>query len=196
MMNRRIATLMSAMGIVGALALIPASASAQQVVVERTYVAEERNVYPLEVEPHFAFGADNVYGNAGYGAGVRIGIPFAYGHLGRVPQNLAIDFGADLLHYENCYYGQHCQANYFIAPVALQWNVFVARPVSVFGEAGVFVYKGWFDACRPGEAGCDAPPDLGLLPTLALGARIHLARDVSLTARLGYPTSTIGVSFL
>ncbi|HEY2516913.1 MAG TPA: hypothetical protein VGI39_38845, partial [Polyangiaceae bacterium] len=85
MMNRRIASLVSAMGIVGAAALIPASASAQQVVVERTYVAEERSVYPLEVEPHFAFGADNVYGNAGYGGGLRIGIPFAYGHLGRVP---------------------------------------------------------------------------------------------------------------
>jgi hypothetical protein len=108
-----------------------------------------------------------------------------------------VSFGGDILHYDNCYYGSYCSANYLIAPVALQWNVFVARSVSLFAEGGAFVYKGWFDQCGPGDGpGCSAPSDFGLLPTLALGARFHLGHDVSLTARLGYPTTTIGVSFM
>jgi len=72
----------------------------------------------------------------------------------------------------------------------------VARPVSLFLEGGAFVYKGWFDECGPGNAGCAAPSDFGLLPTVALGGRVHFTNDVALTLRFGYPTSTVGVSFL
>jgi hypothetical protein len=182
-------------GISFATLAVPATASAQVVEV-RTGYPEERSLYPIEVEPHFSFGAENVYGNTGFGGGVRLGVPFVAGHLGSVPQNLALSFGGDLLHYDNCYFGDFCSANYLMVPVALQWNVFVAHRVSLFAEGGLFVYKGWFDECGPGNPGCSAPSDFGVLPTLALGARIHLGRDVSLTARLGYPTTTIGVSFM
>jgi hypothetical protein len=113
-----------------------------------------------------------------------------------VPQNLAVSFGGDILHYDNCYYGDYCSANYLAVPVALQWNVAVARPVSLFLEGGAFVYKGWFDACGPGDANCNAPPDFGLLPTVAIGGRVHLGENVALTLRVGYPTTTLGVSFL
>jgi hypothetical protein len=152
--------------------------------------------YGLEVEPHFAFGADNVYGTSGFGGGVRLGIPLAVGHIGRAPQNIALTFGGDILHYDNCYYGSYCSANYLVLPAAVQWNVFVARPVSLFLEGGAFLYKGWFDGCEIGDSGCSAPSDFGLLPTFALGGRIHLGDDVALTLRLGYPTTTLGVSFL
>jgi hypothetical protein len=154
--------------------------------------------YPLELEPHFAFGAENVYGASGIGAGLRVGVPLIAGWLGSsVPDNLAISFGADILHYDNCYYANDCGANYLLVPVALQWNVFVARPVSLFLEGGAFLYKGWFDGCGPGDGpGCSPPSNFGLLPTVALGGRIHIARNVALTMRLGYPTSTLGVSFL
>jgi hypothetical protein len=81
-------------------------------------------------------------------------------------------------------------------PVAAQWNVFFARRVSVFGEGGLFLYRGFYDGCGPGNGVCDTPSDFGVLPTFALGVRVRLAPNVALLARLGYPTSTVGVSFL
>jgi hypothetical protein len=154
--------------------------------------------YPLEIEPHFSFGAENVYGASGFGAGLRVGVPLVAGWLGSsVPDNLAISFGGDILHYDNCYYANDCGANYLLVPVALQWNVFVARPVSLFLEGGAFLYKGWYDGCGPGDGpGCSPPSNFGILPTIALGGRIHIGRNVAFTMRLGYPTSTLGVSFL
>jgi hypothetical protein len=158
---------------------------------------DELPLYPIEIEPHFAFGAENVYGATGLGAGLRLSIPLITGHLGRIPDNLAIGFGGDFLHYDNCYYRNDCGANYLMLPAVAQWNVFVARRVSLFGEAGLFVYKGFFDGCGPGDGpGCSAPSDFGVLPTVAIGARIHIGDNVSFVARLGYPTMTLGVSFL
>ena len=172
---------------------LPSVASAQEATMEPL---REPTAYPIEVEPHFTFGAENVYGDTGFGAGLRLGVPVAAGHLGRLPQNLAISFGGDVVHYDNCYYGAYCSANYLMVPVALQWNVAVARPVSVFLEGGAFMYGGWFTHCGPGDAGCSPPSDFGFLPTVALGGRVHLGENVALTLRLGYPTSTLGVSFL
>jgi hypothetical protein len=158
---------------------------------------DEASVYPLEIEPHLTFGPGNVYGAPGFGAGLRLGIPVAFGHLDSVPQNLAISFGADVLHYDDCFFASDCGANYLVIPVAAQWNVFVARHVSVFGEGGVYLYDGWFAGCGPGDGpGCSPPSRLGLLPTFALGGRFHLGRSAALTLRLGYPTTTLGVSFL
>ena len=162
----------------------------------RTSYYYDAGFYPVEIEPHFSFGAENVYGAAGFGAGVRIGIPLFGGHVGRVPDNLAISFGADVLHYDNCYFANDCGANYLMAPVAAQWNLFVARRVSVFVEGGAFLYKGWFDGCGPGGGECSAPSDFGVLPTVAVGGRVHIGRFTALTFRLGYPTTTLGLSFL
>ncbi len=156
----------------------------------------EAGFYPVEIEPHFTFGAGDVYGVTGFGGGLRIGVPLVGGHLGRVPDNLALSFGADILHYDNCYFANDCGANYLMVPVAAQWNLFVARRVSVFGEAGAFLYKGWFDECGPDNSGCSAPSDFGVLPTIAVGARFHIGRFSALTLRVGYPTTTLGLSFL
>jgi hypothetical protein len=177
-----------------ACAAYPATANAQDRYAER----EEAARYSVEIEPHLALGLEDVYGGTGYGAGLRVSIPFIEGHVGRLPDNLAISFGGDILHYDDCYYSSaNCHANYLVLPVALQWNVFVARKVSVFGEGGLFVYKGWFDTCNSvGGPGCNAPSDFGILPTFAVGVRLHLGDNVSFTARLGYPTTTLGLSFL
>lgn len=152
--------------------------------------------YSLEVEPHFTFGPANVYGDTGFGAGVRLGIPLATGHIGSVPDNIALSLGPDVVHYDNCFYSGYCGANYLMFPVAAQWNLFVARRVSVFGEGGLYLYKGWFTGCAPGDVGCSAPSDFGVLPTLAIGGRIQLGETAALTLRLGYPTTTLGVSFM
>jgi hypothetical protein len=179
-----------------ALTALPAVVNAQQPEEPESRGENPTAAYPLEIEPHFSFGAENVYGATGFGGGLRLSIPFVTGHLGRIPDNVAISFGGDLLHYDNCYFGERCGANYLFLPVAAQWNVFVARRVSVFGEGGLFVYKGFFDTCGPGDAGCSAPSDFGVLPTLALGVRVHIGDNASFTARLGYPTITLGVSLL
>jgi hypothetical protein len=47
----------------------PATARAD--VDARMDTLRERKAYAIEVEPHFTFGAENVYGNTGFGAGAR-----------------------------------------------------------------------------------------------------------------------------
>jgi hypothetical protein len=178
---------------------LPGVAQADEVIIVREEGPRparfESSVYPVEIEPHFTFGPENVFGAAGFGGGLRIGIPLVGGRIGRVPDNLAISFGADILHYDNCYFANDCGANYLMFPVAAQWNIFVARRVSIFLEGGAFLYKGWFDECGPG-GGCAAPSDFGVLPTVAVGGRIHISRFSALTLRIGYPTTTFGLSFL
>jgi hypothetical protein len=178
--------------------VLPAVANADVVYVrEGRATPDDVSRYSLEVEPHFSFGAENVYGATGFGGGIRLGIPLVAGHLGYLPDNLALSFGGDILHYDNCYYADYCNANYLFFPVAAQWNIFVARRVSLFGEGGAFVYKGWFDGCGPQDGpGCSAPSNFGVLPTFAIGLRIHIGSFTALTLRLGYPTSTAGLSFL
>jgi hypothetical protein len=186
--------LVSAASLCGAF-LCAGSASAQERYVRVN--ADSTSLYPVEVEVHASFGAENVYGTTGLGAGVRVSLPLVAGWLGRgVADNLAISFGGDILNYQNCYYADRCGANYLMFPVAAQWNVFFGRRFSLFGEAGAFLYKGFFDGCGAGEGGCDAPADFGILPTLAIGGRVRLAPNVALLARIGYPTSTLGISFL
>jgi hypothetical protein len=182
---------------------LPGIARADEVIIVREEPRPARfesSLYAVEIEPHFTFGPENVFGTAGFGGGLRIGIPLIAGRLGRVPDNLAISFGADILHYDNCYFANaanDCGANYLMFPVAAQWNIFVARRVSLFLEGGAFVYKGWFDnECGPGIDGCAGPSDFGVLPTVAVGGRVHISRFSALTLRIGYPTTTFGLSFL
>jgi hypothetical protein len=118
-------------------------------------------------EPHFSLGAAKVYGAPSFGARLRI-----------------------------CYLARECRANYLVLPTSLEWDPHVVRPVSVLRE-GAFVYKGWFDGCAPSDGpGCSPLSTFWIVPTLALGARIPLGRDVALTLRLGYPTWTLYLTFL
>jgi hypothetical protein len=195
---KRSAAVSSVIAVVGAVFGLGGIAWADVVVhVEAPPPArDEAAAYPFELEPHFTFGPENVYGNAGFGAGLRAGLPLLTGHLGEVPDNLALSVGGDMVHYDNCFYSGDCGANYLLVPVAAQWNVFVARQFSVFGEAGLYMYKGWFAGCGPDDVGCSTPSEFGVLPTIAIGGRFHFADMAALTLRLGYPTTTIGVSFM
>ena len=161
-------------------------ASAQQVVVR------ERVYYPIEIEPHFTFGDENVYGATGFGGGLRLGVPLASGRLGRIPDNIAISFGGDIIHYQDCYNGSGCSGNYLMFPVAAQWNLGFHRSFSLLLEGGGYVYKGWYDTCGPG---C-SPSDVGVLPTFAIGGRVHLHDNAAFLFRVGYPMTTLGISFL
>lgn len=151
--------------------------------------------YAIELEPHLAFGWDNIYGSSGVGAGMRLGVPVVQDLPPNVTDNLALTAGADFLHYEGCYFRDRCGANYLMFPATMQWNVFPVKRVGIFAEAGAFIYKGFVDGCTGGP-GCERPSNFGLRPTLAFGGRFFVAEHVAVTVRIGYPTITLGASFL
>ncbi len=155
--------------------------------------------YAVEIEPHLVLGDDSVFATAGYGVGARFGIPIVRnGFVPSINNSVAINFGVDFIHYGACYYAQvGCGANYLLFPVTLQWNFFVARQWSVYGEGGLFLYKGFFDdnICAGLGAICSDPAAFGVLPTFAVGGRYHFSEHVALNLRVGYPTVTLGVSF-
>ena len=180
------------------LSLFASAAQADEEGVVKRRAEPASAAYPTELEPHFSFGPRNVNGVTGYSGGLRISIPLVVGHLGSVPDNLAISFGGDLLHYENCHYGNNCGANYLLLPIAPQWNVFIARRVNLFGEAGLFVYKGWLTPCSTGDGpGCSAPSNFGVAPTIAIGGPCTSATtshspcaSAIRRSRWGYPSSS------
>lgn len=73
-------------------------------------------------------------------------------------------------------------------PVAMQWNFWLSRNWSVFGEPGL--------AFRVGD-GLEGPHNdhLGWLG-LWVGGRYHFTDRITLTLRAGRPTLSVGVSFL
>jgi hypothetical protein len=153
--------------------------------------------YDVEIEPHMVLDWTNdFYGSAGFGIGARFGIPIvSNGFVPTINNSVAISFGFDWLHYAGCYYRGDCTADYFDFPVTMQWNFYVSEHWSVFGEPGLFIYHGFIDN-RCDIAGCiGGPQETGVLPAFFVGARYHFNDTVSLTMRLGYPTTSIGVSF-
>jgi hypothetical protein len=73
-------------------------------------------------------------------------------------------------------------------PVAMQWNFWLSRNWSVFGEPGV--------AIRAGRGLKGKHDDhLGFLGLWA-GGRYHFTDNIALTLRVGRPTLSVGVSFL
>ncbi len=154
--------------------------------------------YRIELEPHLTLGWDNVYASSGVGLGGRFSIPVVQnGFIPSLNNSIAVSFGVEFLHYAGCYRlsNQACGANYLFFPVAMQWNFFVARQWSVFGEPGFAIFQGFFHECG-NTPGCVDAPSLGWRPTLAVGGRYHLSEHVALTARVGYPAITLGASFM
>lgn len=74
-------------------------------------------------------------------------------------------------------------------PVAMQWNFWLSRNWSVFGEPGVAFHVG------KGIDGRGPNRGLGWL-ALWVGGRFHFTDTIALTLRLGRPTLSVGVSFL
>jgi hypothetical protein len=164
--------------------------------------------YHLELEPHVSLGwggVDTYYGD-GVGIGViggRIGIPILdNGFVPTINNSVAISFGFDAVYYGGCWNGLgNCSAWYLELPATLQWNFYVAQHWSVFGEPGFFLYHGFFSNCvfNGNREVCGSPPgyaETGLYPAFYVGARYHFSDTVTLTMRVGYPTFSIGVSFL
>ncbi len=147
--------------------------------------------YRAELEPHanvilFRFRdyggryRGRNFGSAEFGAGFRASIELADPmFIKSINNTIAISFGLDAT---NCRY---CFRDDFLlwSPVALQWNFFLTRKWSVFGEVGGIVRSEGFLR------------DLWLDPAIWVGGRFHFNDKIALTMRAGSPWFGIGVSF-
>lgn len=184
---------------------IPAPASAQSTIRQ----PGNRTRYHFEAEPHLLLGPLNPPGvgsDSGYGAGFRGTLHILpSGFIEPINDSVGIGFGVDWVHYDNTGSARgHCErfvtgpagtrvcvevsgsgpeSNYFFLPVVMQWNFFLHRNWSVFGEPGAMLYV---------ENG-----DLEFSPfVMYAGGRWHFAERITLTLRIGYPTFSLGASFL
>jgi len=109
------------------------------------------------------------------------------GFISTINDNVAIDFGVDILNWPSPDYG----VTGAVVPVMLQWNIFLTRDWSVFGEAGV-AFQNWFaDGQRDDQT-------FFVWPGMSVGARYYInpGNFPALVIRVGYPSGlTIGVSF-
>jgi len=71
--------------------------------------------------------------------------------------------------------------NHFRVPVVMQWNFWLSRNWSVFGEPGGLI-----------DFGKKTKPH----PAFYAGGRFHFTDRITLTLRVGHPTASVGVSFL
>ena len=78
-------------------------------------------------------------------------------------------------------------ADYFLIPVVMQWNFWLSEQWSVFGEPGALLYVVDYG----GEKN-----DFEVDVCMYAGGRWHFTSGAALTLRLGYPTFSVGASFL
>jgi len=166
--------------------------------------AGDHSRYAFEAEPHLLLGVidpPGVASGSGFGAGFRGTVVIVpNGFVPTINNSIGIGFGADWVHYSHG--RQHCtrdtltsgvcnfddseSVNDLWFPAVMQWNFFLSRQWSVFGEPGVALrYQS-----EPGTH------QLNLDPQFYLGGRWHFADQMTLTMRLGYPTFSVGVSFM
>lgn len=173
----------------------------------------DRPDYKVELEPHLLLTPFEPLGGPGagngLGAGMRATIDIAPdGFIKRLNDSVGIGFGLDGIHYGgNADYRGVCTrfengpagtrictevdrygapSDYVFGSVVMQWNFWLHRKWSVFGEPGLSLYLG--DVGRDGV--------FGVSPALFVGGRFHFTENVTLTMRLGYPAFSLGVSFL
>jgi hypothetical protein len=174
--------------------------------------------YSVELDPHLVIqhSATPVWYDEGVGLGLRATIPFLDGPIKTINNSMGISFGLDWAHFgdNNCYnyyyweyrnnppdiYWDHgCRGDSFIVPVALQWNFWLTDIISVFGEPGLAVqYNRWDGLCYYANNWRDChDDDFDFLPvTFWAGGRFLFGDTVGMTVRLGYPSVTIGATFL
>jgi hypothetical protein len=167
-----------------------------------------RTDYVVEAEPHLnagVFDPPGFGGGTGWGVGVRGTVQLVKnGFIPKLNNSVGIGFGLDYLRYDG-WQGPRgaCQqftpgpagvpicvrtssidhVNYFYVPVVMQWNFWLHKKWSVFGEPGLALYvqDGRFE----------------FTPfVLYVGGRYQLTDRITLTMRIGYPTFSIGASFL
>ncbi len=157
--------------------------------------------YTVDLEPHVLAEWDNSApcSSDGLGAGVRATIPFLQdGPVPGINNNMGIGLGADYAYRSD----NHCtgirSANGLTIPVVLQWNFFLLRRLSVFGEVGV-AWQHWWNA--PYLYACTGPSCGGgytstnqLGAVAAAGGRLMVTDRFAFLLRLGWPYISVGAA--
>ena len=133
--------------------------------------------YRFEAEPHFllGYGGPFLHGRNDFGIGFRgTVIVLDNGFVPRINNSVGIGFGGDFFF----------RSSTFFIPVVMQWNFWLSTHWSVFAEPGIGF------AANP-EGNANVVHFAGYA-----GGRFHFNDRISLTMRLGYPSLSIGVSFL
>jgi len=195
--------LAAALAALVALALVSKSASAQ-------YIRQEgkHEHYSVELEPHFVFGWNDPPGvgsGDGLGVGLRATFEIAkYGFIKKLNDSVGIGVGTDLVFYDGSGHGPRgtcvqsttvrggipvCiraedsgddDTTYLWIPIVMQWNFWLHKRWSVFGEPGLAVRL-------------DDLEDFGLSPVIFFaGGRFHLSYNATLTLRLSVPYAPFG----
>jgi hypothetical protein len=177
------------LGALGLAALCAPTARAQGTIK----IPGDHSHYVFEAEPHLSLGF-----KGGIGPGFRgTFVVVDNGFISSINNSIGVGVGAEWLFYKN-----HCVGAPFevcesvgdlMVPIVLQWNFFLHRRWSVFGEPGVALHflRGQKD-------------DFAFDPfTIYAGGRFHFSDSVTLTLRIGAPeifhhdnVFSIGVSFL
>lgn len=123
--------------------------------------------YVFEAEPHALVAPfDELRPGIGFRGTIEL---VDNGFVASINNTVGIGFGADWA------------KDHFRVPVVMQWNFWLSRNWSVFGEPGALV-----DFGKKAKAH----------PALYVGGRFHFTERITLTMRIGHPTASVGVSFL
>ncbi len=193
------------------LMLAPGTAGAQSVIKQ----PGNHPNYTVEIEPHLALQWANRLGNnEGIGPGARFNIPFVHnGPIKTINNSMGITFGLDVTFGDGDFYcwrndrdfflrrGEDCDVTEFWFPVAMQWNFWLTKVISVFGEPGLAVVHRRWDYnyyCAPGSTQlCDYDyDDTDIEFVFWGGGRFMFSDNIGATVRLGFPMITAGINIL
>lgn len=166
----------------------------------------------VELEPHAVltpFSPPNGGAGGGLGAGMLVGINLApRGFIPSINDSVSLGIGLDWVQYlTNTTSSGECAewigtgdeaicirvkggagaGSYFFAPAVMQWNFYLTKQWSVFGEPGLALYL-W-------SANSDPGVHANLTPVFNVGGRWHFSKKAHLVLRAGYPYTTVGFSF-
>jgi hypothetical protein len=190
---------LSALALSSALLVAP-SASAQSTITRY----RDRPSYGVELEPHLTLGWIEPPG-IGTGEGIGMGVRGSFeivgeGFIKPINDSIAIGVGLDWIHYSGddlsstgecaesvpgqnggsvCVevedFSYDSSTDYLWFPVVMQWNFWLHRRWSVFGEPGIAIRL-------------DDMDQIALSPFVFwAGGRFHITNDLTLTLRAGIP---------
>lgn len=153
--------------------------------------------YGFEAEPHLVLRDRSGPRGDAIGPGFRGTVVVVdNGFVPSINNSVGIGFGLDWLVFgdEHCPGGRNGECHrhdQIVLPVVMQWNFWLHRKWSVFGEPGLAIILRDHDDDADGF-------DLDIDPfVLFVGGRFHFGDTTALTLRLGYPAGlSLGFSFL
>ena len=121
------------------------------------------------------------YGYVGFGPGVHASFRILKnGFIPSINDSIAIGIAAELIFDTD-------NDVRLLTPVVMQWNFWLTKHWSVFGEPGLAVE---FPMSVPRGS-----EPIYVTPSLSVGGRYNFNDHVTLVLRLGYPVTSIGASF-